>query len=223
VGFFLNHIGGSPYYNINTTYRDGSGYAQNSVTYVQFWASNTNVPAQGSFLTQTDFASEVAAGLQSGALAYDPNTLYLVFVDDGVGLVEDYACAYHSSFAWPLWNSPVQFAAMPLAFTYQKPPSVTSCQAGRGSPNQDSLADAEVNVIAHETEETNTDPSPLSAWYDQHNQENADKCAWAFGNTYTVNGAQANQNIGGKSFLIQMNWVTQYQDNNFFGCVPHWP
>jgi hypothetical protein len=37
--------------------------------------------------------------------------------------------------------------------------------------------------------------------------ENADKCAWKFGTTYTANGALANANLGGFDYLIQQNWV----------------
>jgi hypothetical protein len=52
-----------------------------------------------------------------------------------------------------------------------------------------------------------TDPN-LNAWYDRRGYENADKCAWTFGTTYTTsNGAQANMNLGGLNFLIQQNWV----------------
>ena len=41
-------------------------------------------------------------------------------------------------------------------------------------------------------EEAVTDPD-LNAWYDTRGYENADKCAWTFGATYTVaNGGQAN-------------------------------
>src|SRR2546422_1771980 len=58
------------------------------------------------------------------------------------------------------------------------------CNALTGSPNDDPAADAEVNTLAHETEETNTDED-LNAWYDNSGNENADKCAWNFGATYT--------------------------------------
>jgi len=51
-----------------------------------------------------------------------------------------------------------------------------------------------------------TDPD-LNAWYDSQGAENADKCAWTFGTTYSVNGSQANMNLGGRDFLIQRNWV----------------
>jgi hypothetical protein len=63
------------------------------------------------------------------------------------------------------------------------------------------------SIIAHELEEAHTDPD-LNAWYDRRGEENADKCAWTFGTTYTTaNNAQANMNLGGRDFLIQRNWV----------------
>jgi len=38
--------------------------------------------------------------------------------------------------------------------------------------------------------------------------ENADKCAWKFGTTYTTaNGQKANMKLGARDFLIQQNWV----------------
>jgi hypothetical protein len=68
------------------------------------------------------------------------------------------------------------------------------------------------SVISHELEETVTDPN-LNAWYDSAGNENADKCAWNFGPTYTApNGQLANMHLGapapgGRDFLIQQNWV----------------
>jgi hypothetical protein len=62
------------------------------------------------------------------------------------------------------------------------------------------------SVIAHELEETTTDPD-LNAWYDNSGMENADKCAWTFGRTYNTNGAKANMKLGTKNYLIQRNWV----------------
>src|SRR6267378_409663 len=48
VGYFLNHLGGSPYYEINASYGDNFSHrVQNSLTYTRYWASNTNVPAPG--------------------------------------------------------------------------------------------------------------------------------------------------------------------------------
>jgi hypothetical protein len=75
------------------------------------------------------------------------------------------------------------------------------------SPNGNVGADAMASVMAHELEETATDPD-LNAWYDQRGYENADKCAWTFGTTYSVaNGSKANMSLGGRDFLIQRNWV----------------
>ncbi|MDB4948979.1 MAG: hypothetical protein JWM27_1628 [Gemmatimonadetes bacterium] len=59
----------------------------------------------------------------------------------------------------------------------------------------------------HEMEETATDEMG-NAWYDASAYENADKCAWNFGATFTTaNGGLANVTLGTKSFLIQQNWI----------------
>src|SRR5512147_1037918 len=40
VGLFLRNLGGSPYFNINHSYTDGSGAAiANAVSYTQYWAN----------------------------------------------------------------------------------------------------------------------------------------------------------------------------------------
>lgn len=201
VGFFLRNLGGSAYFNINTTYFNGTGtHVQNSVTYSQYWADNA---APGAKVTDAQLQAEVVKGLSSGALTYDPNTLYHVFTGPNVNLGGGFGtqyCAYHSHFTWN--GLDVKYSAMPYDLTFPN-----ACSALSGSPNNDSAADAEVNTMAHETEETTTDED-LNAWFDRRGEENADKCAWMFGTTYvSANGAVANERIGGKDFLVQMNWI----------------
>ena len=75
------------------------------------------------------------------------------------------------------------------------------------SPNGNAGADGMASIIAHELEEAVTDPQ-LNAWYDRRGYENADKCAWTFGQTYTApNGSLANVKLGSRDYLIQQNWV----------------
>jgi hypothetical protein len=96
----------------------------------------------------------------------------------------------------------VLFAAQPYNYAFP-----SACTAQATSPNNNPGADAEVNTLAHEIEETTTDPR-LNAWYDSQGFENADTCAWTFGRTYTTgNGGVANMNLGGKDFLVQRNWI----------------
>ena len=207
IGHFLRNLGGSPYFNINTTYTDaiGGGHTvSNVVNYTQFWADNQNVPpSSGAAVSDASIQAEIIRGFTTGALTYDPQTIYLVFTAGktnlGGGFGTQY-CAYHGNF---LWNGQlVIYAAQPDNYAFP-----TACAALTGSPNNDFHADAEVNTLAHEIEEATTDYR-LDAWYDNFGAENADKCAWTFGTTYTTgNGATANMNLGGKDFLVQQNWV----------------
>ena len=221
VGFFLRNLGGSSYFNINTTYFDGSGtHVQNVVSYTQYWASNTNLPpTDNSPVDDATIQAKVEEGFTSGALTYDPNTLYAVFTPSGVNLGGGFGsqyCAYHGWFVDGQGRN-VKYAAMPYAYQFPN-----GCAALQGSPNNDFPADAVVNVLAHETEETTTDEN-LNAWFDVIGQENADKCAWQFGATYlTTNGSKANEKMGAKDFLIQMNWVNAAGKKAPIGCRNSW-
>lgn len=71
-----------------------------------------------------------------------------------------------------------------------------------------------LSVVAHELTETVTDPGKkgIAAWIDVDGEENADKCAWQFGNSYKLSsGASSNERIGGLDVLIQENWDPESQ------------
>lgn len=222
IGFFLSHLGGSPYYNINHSYKDGSNAAiANSVTYTQFWANNDGTPPSGS---QSVSDAQMVAMLQSAfdqrKLTYDDHTLYAIFtagkVNLGGGFGTQY-CAYHTHGTVTIGGvaKNVLYAAMPYDQAY---PGV--CTEGTAPPNgaTEAGADAEVNTLAHETEETTTDMM-ANAWYDRRGYENADKCAWTWGTTYVnANGGTANMNLAGKDFLVQQNWVNAGSG----GCRMSW-
>lgn len=213
IGFFLRNLGGSAYFGINSSYTDGSGKAiANSVSYTSFWANGANAPSGIQNVSDAQMISMLQSGFNSGAIVYDPSTLYLIFtagkVNLGGGFGSQY-CGYH-------WNATVTiggaartalYAAMPYDYAYPG-----SCTNGTPSPNNDPGADGEVSVLAHEIEETTTDMMG-TAWYDNRGYENADKCAWTWG---TYNGVW-NVTLGGKNFLVQQNW----KNVTGGGCAMH--
>jgi hypothetical protein len=209
IGFFLNHFGGSPNFNVNTTYYDqvGSGHAvQNVLNYTAYWADNQNVPpGDGSTVIDSTIEAEIARGFNTGTIAYDSQTLYAVFTAGATNLGGGFRlpfdslkyCGYHTLFQWN--GHRVLYAALP----YDAYGNLCSHYP---SPNHDLPANAEINILAHEIDETTTDGG-IDAWYDIYNNafsENGDKCAWTWGTTY--NDSSANMNIAGKDFLIQRVW-----------------
>jgi Phosphate-induced protein 1 conserved region len=202
IGSFLKSLGGSPYFNINTTYTNGSGAkVLNQVTYTGFWATGSN---PSSAPTDQDMINLIDNGLKSGAIAYDPNTVYAIFTGNGVNLGGGFGsqyCAYHTHGTTS--KGLVYYAAMP--YNQQYPSACTSALA---SPNTDVAGNSEVNTLAHEIEETTTDAMG-NAWYDNRGYENADKCAWTWGTIQTAsNGGKYNMKLAdGKYYLVQQNWV----------------
>ncbi|HEX7979932.1 MAG TPA: hypothetical protein VF461_15090 [Gemmatimonadaceae bacterium] len=205
IGSFLNHLGGSPYFNINTTYYNASGaHVLNAVQYTSYWATGNSVAGPSASPTDQDMINLIQAGINQGKIAYDPNTVYAIFTGNGVNLGGGFGsryCAYHTHGTTS--QGVAYFAAMP--YNQQYP---SACTAALASPNADVAGNSEVNTLAHEIEETTTDALG-NAWFDNRGYENADKCAWIWGTTQTSpNGGKYNMQLSdGKYYLVQQNWV----------------
>jgi hypothetical protein len=205
IGSFLRSLGGSPYFNINTTYYNAAGSkVLNQVGYTSFWTTGSDVAGPSASPTDADMVNLIQQGLNLGKIAYDPNTEYAIFTGAGVNLGGGFGvqyCAYHTHGATTAGN--VYYAAMPHNQDYP-----AGCTSSYASPNSDVAANSEVNTLAHEIEETTTDAMG-NAWYDNRGYENADKCAWTWGTTKTAaNGGVYNMQLAdGNYYLVQQNWV----------------
>ena len=197
---FAQHIGGSPYFNINTTYYDASkNKVNNSVTYVQSTTDNS----RGGSLSDSDIAGIVSDAISSGRLPLDASGVYFVLTAAGVKETSGFLTKYCG------WHTYGTYGSTPVKYSFVgNPGGSSSCLQQTGvSPNGNANADGMASVIAHELEEAVTDPQ-LNAWYDSRGYENADKCAWTYGSTYTLgNGSLANMTLGARDYLIQRNWV----------------
>jgi hypothetical protein len=198
---FASSIGGSSYFNINTTYYDGNNvHVANSV----FLANQTyDSYSLGSNLGDADIKSIVTASINSGALPADPNAVYFVMTSADVNETSGFCTQYCG------WHTHGTINGMDLKYSFVGNPDrcPSACAAQTTGPSGNAGADGMASIVAHELEEAVTDPD-LNAWYDRRGRENADKCAWTFGATYvTANGALANMNLGGADYLIQQNWV----------------
>jgi hypothetical protein len=205
IGSFLRGLGGSPYFNINTTYYNASGSkVLNQVQYTSYWSTGSTCAGPSASPTDAQMVAVIQCGLNAGKIAYDPNTVYAIFTASGINLGGGFGsqyCAYHTHGATSSGN--VYYAAMPYNQQY-----VSGCTSQYASPNADAAANSEVNTLAHEIEETTTDAMG-NAWYDSRGYENADKCAWTWGTVQTSgNGGKYNMTFAdGKQYLVQQNWV----------------
>jgi len=199
---FASGIGSTTYYNINTTYTNGNGTP--IIRAVNFPKPGIfDHYSHGSSLSRSTISSIVATAIHSNELPLDPNGVYFVLtsadVNETSGFCSQY-CGWHSS-------TRINNTSIKYAFVGNADRCLRSCAAQRTSPNNNPGADGMASVIAHELEETVTDPR-LNAWYDNNGEENADKCAWQFGKTQIApNGSKYNMTVGPNKYLVQMNWL----------------
>jgi hypothetical protein len=211
VGFYLNNIAKSAYWNINNGYFNEIGnkdanYVQDFMQYKSYWAANDGAPSAGTYVSEDEMIYLIESGFASGKLQYDPNTVYMVATGPGVNLGGGFSSTHHSYCAWHsgYWfddGGPiVQFGAMPYDADFNpvhpsnnvNPNGTIShfiCTYLTTGVNNDLGAEATVSGLTHEIEETATDPVSLqvppyfAGWYDRQGQENGDKCAYVYGST----------------------------------------
>jgi hypothetical protein len=203
---FLSHLGGSPYFNINTTYYEiVNGIAYNVENSVHYSGSVNDNYSRGANLNNGAVAAIVANAISNLGLPEDPNGVYFVLTSQDVklgGFCGSF-CAWHT-------HGTIGGADLKYAFVGNPDRCPSACEVQSSiSPNDNPGADGMADSIAHELEESVTDPD-FNAWYFNDGEENADKCAWTYGQTYTTgNGSTANMKLGGRDYLIQQNWVNQ--------------
>lgn len=202
VPAFLQALGGSGYHNINTSYTNASGVKVSNA--LKLGGQATDAYSRGKALTDYDVALVVSNAVNTKKLPKDPNGIYVVLSSADVNETSGLCTRYCG------WHTYATMASTQLKIAYVGNPDrcPTSCAAQAGkSPNGNPGVDGLISILAHEISETVTDPN-LNAWYDAQGAENADKCAWNFGTTYTApNGSKANVKLGGKNYLLQRNWL----------------
>lgn len=193
--FGLNHSG---YYATNTSYPGVSGA-------FTVGGATTDKYSQGSILTDRKVASIVSNAINTGKFPKDSNGIYFVLsssdVSESSGFCSRY-CGWHTY--GTLTGTNIKYA-----FVGNANRCLNACAIQSVGPNGNAGVDGMISVIAHELEETNTDPN-LNAWYDSTGAEDADKCAWTFGQSLpqTSSGAYYNMTLptpagGSRPYLVQ--------------------
>lgn len=201
----LTNVGGSPYYNINTTYYQKNKPTQNVKNKVRLGAQTDDVAKSlGSALTDANIKTLVTNAISSGALPSDKNGVYFVLTTKDVNATSGFCtqyCGWHT-------HASILGADIKYSFVGDAARCLSSCAAQSTSPNGNPGVDGMASVVMHELEEAATDPDLNAWWQTSTGMENADKCAWTFGTTYNPgNGSMANVKWGARDYLIQRNWV----------------
>ena len=167
---FANNIGGSPYFNINTTYFDSTNTNVQNVVKLAGSVTSTYVAAAPTNLNDGDIWNIVTWAFGHDGLSPDPNGIYFVLTAPGVGESTGFLSSYCG------WHTASTYNGVWMKYSFVGDANgVYGCTGFSGvSPNGDIGADAMTSVIAHELEEATTDPI-LNAWYDSGGSENADK------------------------------------------------
>jgi hypothetical protein len=213
---FLYGVNNSAYYQINATYGTPTGQVAST-------AETTVTAKTGTRLADRDITTIVSNAITSGRLPKDANGVYFVVTSSDIaktGFCTQY-CGWHTV-------ATIGGVRIKYSFVGNANRCLGSCAAQTVSPNGNAGVDGTISVLAHELEEANTDPE-LNAWYDSSGAENADKCAWTFGQSQSLlsSGAYYNMTLPTSTgaylnFLVQrnlaasdnkcyVNWITKAQ------------
>lgn len=207
---FCNGIGGSPYFQLNSTLSAGSFNITGNVT---FGGETTDTGSQGTRLSDSRVFAVVTRAINNGALPYDANGVYFVLtstnISESSGFCSRY-CGWHT-------NGTSSGRNIRFSFVGNANRCLSGCSAQTTSPNGNAGVDGMISVIVHELSEATTDPDPAGGWVDSNGAENGDKCAWTFGHSQfqVSNGSFANITLGSRNYLIQRMILRQSSGTDF--------
>jgi hypothetical protein len=227
---FVHGLSGSNYYAANASYTGVSGALNigglgNGSNGSQ---EASDAYSQGTSLSDAQIAAVVSRAIAGGLgpAGGDTNGIYMVLTSSDVNESSGFCTQYCG---WHTRGTTVGASGRDIkyAFVGNANRCLNACSAQTVGPNGNAGVDGMVSVIAHEIEETNTDPD-LNAWYNRRGSEDADMCAWTFGShqTQLPSGAFYNVTLNGistptRNFLIQreldhtshcyIDYVNKYQ------------
>ena len=205
-------LGGSAYFNINTSYHAMMGGRDTPVqNSVHLAGTTADAYSQGRSLSSEATPAIVKYAILNGKLPADPNGVYIVLASADVS--ENGFCKTSCG-----WHGAETVNGVDIKFAFVGNPA-TQCLGfcslwgpnfppPNGAPGPDAMA----SVLAHELSESVNDPHE-DAWFDLNGDEAADKCQWTFGIINRIPAGQPNSygvynvTLGGKYFLLQQNWV----------------
>ena len=164
---FLENIGGSPAFNVNTEYYDSSKqHVQNILNYNSATDSYDDPYSLGKSLNGNFDTTILHNDIAAGHLPVDVNGIYMLTVSPDVKLPNSVWCAYHYHSSAIVTGDDIKYAV-----AADPPKSILSSCSGnianyhdKTSPNGDIGMDEVVDSLIHELSETVTDPD-INAWY----------------------------------------------------------
>ena len=143
-------------------------------------APTRRAPTLGTSLSDAQILQSRRDALAGNHLPYDANGIYFVLTSTEVNASSGFCTQYCG---WHTYGTHRRQRTIRVRRQPRSLPDVVRRPDDR--PNGNAGADGMASIIAHEIEEAISDPD-LNAWYDSRGDENADKCAWTFGTTYTA-------------------------------------
>jgi hypothetical protein len=206
---FLQNLGGSGAFNVNSEYSDASGNTvMNILNYSPTADSFDDAYSLGKSLSGSFDTTIIHNAIANGQLPNDPNGIYILTISPDVSLPRSVWCAYHTHSSAIVTGQDIKYAVAP-----DPPPSIIPGCSGNvanfkdtTSPNDDIGMDAVADDLIHELSETVSDPD-LNAWFTKSGEENADLCNFVYGATFLApNGSHANHVFGNRNYLVQTIW-----------------
>ena len=212
LGTLVSSLGSNSIAMPKHIFNTNLGYFSNNAPTLSWPNSlSATIPATGSIksgliqVSDANVATYINSAISKNVISKGVKPIYVYIGASNTRLSSGFGtayCGWHS--LGSIGNASVPYIAV------QDIPDLYSrgCAAQTISPNGDYKLDAVASILVHEIDESLTDPD-LATWYDARGAENADKCAWAFGTSYILNGAKWNYQAPGTStkYYIQMNWL----------------